>query len=1160
MPKVQESKPDQRPRSDSFLRMLELEKRFKMQRTRHAQAPTTSSPPSASLPSANANHPPVKARRLSAHPPLSHQTQIMKAVRRSSALPSLSISIPPSPTKDLDEGTGGPLANQSLGKDPAKEDRAKTVTFSDPEENEDLNLSDQSSICQSPSWEQYGQRKKKKPKKRDAGEDKKDHKGENLLKKKGNRLSKAPPHDAQGIEPLTATDRSRSAPQLESYLKPENESSSAPKSALQDKMTNHQLAAKAPTLEVNGKPKSKGFLSGFRLQHGNVSAVQKLMETSHTTADDNRPTHGGDPTSTNTLKPPSIRSAMSTSTRSNSSQDKRPPLSRYLPSSSHGRSQSLLSSTLNKLKGPSYLYYRPAEDGVDSQKKRPSSARGPDPAQEGLVAAQNSQHQEKQKEEPKAAVEPAHQPPEADSSSKPKQEPKQEPKQGANEPGPEIAPRARKSRIKAGEPRDVSSDREPPAPAKSNGRQVQSESTQTCKRDSVMAMVMAQEKQSRTDRLSQQAKPHDDTPSRSDDRIKKGRNKPQEIDTQSHGYVQTLKDLRADPKATPGMSFHERTDSQYSMKNQIDRVDGNHGGAKQEDDEISIGTHASTIRPPSRHKERTISETNNRNVLSSDSPKFSNIGRAVTTEVKEGSLEDRSRRMPGNKGAKSAPTQYPVVEPERSPDYFAFINESYAPPSLELRAPSEDRLPFLQTLEAADGGDEMEDFLRNHPLNHSTKSTSGLREQTKQVAHRIAPSHANDTSRVSSEPKPKESPSISAHYSDSDLPIFERLGISPKTARILAGFETASSSTSQSHQTEPSHGTSERSSSSTYEDAPASPSSITTPDSSRPQSRKGNVPFSADASQNTLTGPSLSHEDVVGRKSHRPPPLEPRALRDTRSIERSAKVQDDSWSRTAMPIDLDDQSTSTPTRIKELVASTSSLVASPTSVTFAANAVKEKVDEERRVHRKPDKVGLPPRAQSALDIHSTINDLPLRANHPLSTKNAKHGAAPTSLPNSPPAEHIDEIFPRKSALKLPRNNTSDSQDTPAIVSPGAAYLQEARKNAPAPPNPASRALRPQYTHKNSSGSINSAGSSDRRAEPLAKMLVECCNCKFFHDMPSRVYECMAKPDSIVEDKLLGVSAAITTMVKCPWCGHGMTTQCCSGYAAVVYLKEKLHGK
>jgi hypothetical protein len=76
--------------------------------------------------------------------------------------------------------------------------------------------------------------------------------------------------------------------------------------------------------------------------------------------------------------------------------------------------------------------------------------------------------------------------------------------------------------------------------------------------------------------------------------------------------------------------------------------------------------------------------------------------------------------------------------------------------------------------------------------------------------------------------------------------------------------------------------------------------------------------------------------------------------------------------------------------------------------------------------------------------------------------------------------------------------------------------------------------------------------------PLAKIFVECCSCRFYHDMPSKLYECMAKPDAVVEDRLLGISGNITTMVKCPWCQHNMSRNCCPGYAAVVYLKEKLH--
>jgi hypothetical protein len=88
--------------------------------------------------------------------------------------------------------------------------------------------------------------------------------------------------------------------------------------------------------------------------------------------------------------------------------------------------------------------------------------------------------------------------------------------------------------------------------------------------------------------------------------------------------------------------------------------------------------------------------------------------------------------------------------------------------------------------------------------------------------------------------------------------------------------------------------------------------------------------------------------------------------------------------------------------------------------------------------------------------------------------------------------------------------------------------------------------------------VRPLGSETTRMAPIAKMFVECCSCKFYHDMPSKLYECMAKPDAVVEDKLLGISGAITTMVKCPWCHHNMSRACCAGYAAVVYLKEKLH--
>lgn len=86
------------------------------------------------------------------------------------------------------------------------------------------------------------------------------------------------------------------------------------------------------------------------------------------------------------------------------------------------------------------------------------------------------------------------------------------------------------------------------------------------------------------------------------------------------------------------------------------------------------------------------------------------------------------------------------------------------------------------------------------------------------------------------------------------------------------------------------------------------------------------------------------------------------------------------------------------------------------------------------------------------------------------------------------------------------------------------------------------------------------------AKPVAKLFVICCKCKFWHDLPSRLYELMALPqklsrsddpeDAGVLDKTN--QATLDTMVKCPWCEHYMTTWCCAGWTTVVYLHERHH--
>lgn len=90
------------------------------------------------------------------------------------------------------------------------------------------------------------------------------------------------------------------------------------------------------------------------------------------------------------------------------------------------------------------------------------------------------------------------------------------------------------------------------------------------------------------------------------------------------------------------------------------------------------------------------------------------------------------------------------------------------------------------------------------------------------------------------------------------------------------------------------------------------------------------------------------------------------------------------------------------------------------------------------------------------------------------------------------------------------------------------------------------------------------------AKPVAKLFVICCKCKFWHDLPSNLYELMATPrklsrrDSDESGPGAGSSSAgakegrLETMVQCPWCQHPMTTWCCAGWTTVVYLHERHH--
>ncbi|KAK4140293.1 uncharacterized protein C8A04DRAFT_15091 [Dichotomopilus funicola] len=199
---------------------------------------------------------------------------------------------------------------------------------------------------------------------------------------------------------------------------------------------------------------------------------------------------------------------------------------------------------------------------------------------------------------------------------------------------------------------------------------------------------------------------------------------------------------------------------------------------------------------------------------------------------------------------------------------------------------------------------------------------------------------------------------------------------------------------------------------------------------------------------------------------------------------------------------------------------------------------------------RPNDTPTPAAPPSPISLPSPLHQIPkpppqTRAN------SAPMPSAATSAPSrsSTPAARANTTTP-VSILKQPRSSStaaapsssassSAASERPPVLSAIPKHMQIQAGRGPA-------------------AATNPVAPAGAGMAPIAKMFVQCCNCKFYHDMPSKLYECMAKPDAVVEDKLLGISGAITTMVKCPWCHHNMSRGCCAGYAAVVYLKEKLH--
>ena len=94
-------------------------------------------------------------------------------------------------------------------------------------------------------------------------------------------------------------------------------------------------------------------------------------------------------------------------------------------------------------------------------------------------------------------------------------------------------------------------------------------------------------------------------------------------------------------------------------------------------------------------------------------------------------------------------------------------------------------------------------------------------------------------------------------------------------------------------------------------------------------------------------------------------------------------------------------------------------------------------------------------------------------------------------------------------------------------------------------------------------------------KPVAKTFTVCCGCRYWHDLPSHLYEALIRPTRLRRDSVGNSGggnsavvpgkrnsrvdeATLDAVVRCPWCDHFMSRLCCASWTGIVYLHERHH--
>ncbi|KAM7219286.1 hypothetical protein V8F06_005322 [Rhypophila decipiens] len=1176
-------------RTSSLQQMLDLERKYKMDRLHSPTSPPASPPPPPDSPASGLglHLPPLQLRRADS---LSRQQNLLmlKATRRSTAPPPLSITIPEPPAS----GRDGDLAGRGQSSDAGQEDDCETETettaeplhkqvkFLAPDDEDEGDMSDQSSICQSPSWEGYGQRKKEKKKeaerrKKEKEQAEKEAKAEAKAAKKkaASRLSKTPrPATLTRNSSMVAMpnpERSMSDPHLAAlHSSVESRLTHGPQFTERASSTNDlqhlRSQRRTETDNVDLGANTKTFLGGLKLDKEKESMMQNSQPSVYPPSLPYQliQTSGPEPTRVGSLSPtfPAVRQETRSSPRENAfpPSASRTPMLRHMPVSGHSRSNSLLQGATKFLRGQDGKSSGDAEDrSEDVAQVARETERGRDRAQSGQQRSQSS------------------------------------------------------SRTAGGEASHAS------ASTHSSSTRSSSRNTQHTRRSSIthdaknMAMKLTGK------RL---------TPSAKDEQNAKDPSQTDYFNFMERSYsTSVLSSLAAGgaPSARP------------ATRKALGQNDKDGNSARETKHEPTPMSRQSSSKEGSIAASATGSQGKKGRSLKDAAKAALHIGTPTNNSKSNVSvppyLAFRTRMLSQSSSSgdkKSAPVPGPIPSQEYS--QIARENSSGQPSSsnsvktsdLETQAGSRASEGSSSTSSAYEDGSPL-------PSPNTTPDTSRPQSSKGMPLHGGDTTEAKESSIQDDEMTLRQSSDSSASSNSSTTPRLEdstelksEMADEERWSRTALPLEIDGDADAQSFTTSFSH----------QDEAQEKPEWTTMgrKDASQSHSEILNalrMAMSQPKLARSLSDPALrpSESDSITQKMLLPPIEKPisipaKSKRRKQSITSPVAVQGENLSRgedvspssgdsqreeaaTARMANLEDPTEKAVRRSRESDQRTHPEHDFSRSEEATMKESKRERHGARRRHRERDmsthdevehtkehdteearitNFSKPstrsPRTASFPQSHFQEEFQP--AGHQESIKaKSSHAGSRVSTPEPPNSPPKPSALPRVASAPAPSTNSSKvlpvaplgpSASRPAgpvsILKQPTRSMSDSVQETAGGPSSSSRSqphilsALPKHMQLQTGGSARPSGHGpeSRMAPPIAKMFVECCNCKFYHDMPSKLYECMARPDAVIEDRNLGISGAITTMVKCPWCQHNMSTSCCAGYAAVVYLKEKLH--